>query len=123
CNLWRLQRVGTFLPSNPSKSWGHGSDSQCASYCGSQVLKGLGYRQNSEKLHHYRYRILPKPSGEIRLIEAPKSRLRELQRKVLSRILSRIPPHPAAHGFIKGRSIKTFVLLHVGQHVRWRVAL
>ncbi|PYV74004.1 MAG: hypothetical protein DMG97_09830 [Acidobacteria bacterium] len=86
-------------------------------------LKGLGYRQKSEKLHHYHYRILPKPSGEIRLIEAPKSRLRELQRKVLSRILSRIPPHPAAHGFIKGRSIKTFVLPHVGQHVMWRMDL
>ena len=86
-------------------------------------LKGLGYRQNSEKLHHYRYRILPKPSGEIRLIEAPKSRLRELQREVLSRILSRIPPHPAAHGFIKGRSIKTFVLPHVGQHVILRMDL
>ena len=86
-------------------------------------LKGLGYRQKSEKLHHYHYRILPKPSGEIRLIEAPKPRLRELQRHILSGILSRIPPHPAAHGFIKGRSIKTFVLPHVGQHVILRMDL
>jgi hypothetical protein len=86
-------------------------------------LKGLGYRQNSEKLHHYRYRILPKPSGEIRLIEAPKSRLRELQRHILSGILSKIPPHPAAHGFIKGRSIKTFVMPHAGQHVILRMDL
>jgi RNA-directed DNA polymerase len=86
-------------------------------------LKGLGYRQSSEKLRHYRYRILPKPSGEIRLIEAPKSRLRELQSQMLSRILSRIPPHPAAHGFIKGRSIKTFVMPHVGQHVILRMDL
>jgi RNA-directed DNA polymerase len=86
-------------------------------------LKGLGYRQKSEKLHHYHYRILPKPTGEIRLIEAPKSRLRELQRHILSGILGRIPPHPAAHGFIKGRSIKTFVLPHVGQHVILRMDL
>src|SRR5438876_4088856 len=86
-------------------------------------LKGLGYRQKSEKLHHYHYRILPKPSGEIRLIEAPKPRLRELQRHILSGILSRIPPHPAGHGFIKGRSIKTFVLPHVGQHVILRMDL
>jgi hypothetical protein len=86
-------------------------------------LKGLGYKQNAEKLHHYRYRVLPKPSGEIRLIEAPKPRLSELQRQILSGILGRIPPHPAAHGFIKGRSIKTFVMPHVGQHVLLRMDL
>jgi RNA-directed DNA polymerase len=86
-------------------------------------LKGLGYRQKSEKLHHYCYRILPKPSGEIRLIEAPKPRLKELQQKILSGILSRIPPHPAAHGFIQGRSIKTFTAPHVRQHVVLRMDL
>jgi len=86
-------------------------------------LKGLGHRQSSTKLNHYRYRILPKPSGEIRLIEAPKSRLRELQRQVLSRILGRIPPHPAVHGFVRGRSVKTFVAPHVGQHVVLRMDL
>jgi hypothetical protein len=86
-------------------------------------LKGLGYRQKSEKLHHYHYRVLPKPSGEIRMIEAPKPRLKELQRRILSEILNRIPPHPAAHGFIRGRSIKTFSAPHVGQHVVLRMDL
>ena len=86
-------------------------------------LKGLGYRQKSEKLHHYRYRVLPKPSGEIRLIEAPKLRLKEIQRRILSGILSRIPPHPAAHGFIRGRSIKTFTAPHVGRRVVLRMDL
>jgi hypothetical protein len=86
-------------------------------------LKGLGDQQKSEKLNHYRYRILPKPSGEIRLIEVPKLRLKELQRRILSGILSRIPPHPAAHGFIHGRSIKTFTAPHVGQHVLLRMDL
>jgi hypothetical protein len=86
-------------------------------------LKGLGYHQKSEKLHHYRYRVLPKPSGEIRLIEAPKPRLKELQRRILSGILSRIPPHPVTHGFIPGRSIKTFTAPHLGQHVILRMDL
>jgi hypothetical protein len=86
-------------------------------------LKGLGYRQKFEKLHHYHYRVLPKPSGEIRLIEAPKRRLKELQQKILSGILSRIPPHPAANGFIQGRSIRTFVTPHVGRHVVLRMDL
>ena len=86
-------------------------------------LKGLGYRQKSEKLRHYHYRVLPKPSGEIRLIEAPKPRLKELQRQILSEILNRIPPHPASQGFIQGRSIKTFTAAHVGRHVVLRMDL
>lgn len=86
-------------------------------------LKGLGYRQSSTKLNHYSYRILRKPSGDIRLIEAPKLRLRELQRQVLTRILNRIPPHPTVHGFVKGRSIKTFAIPHAGQQVVLRMDL
>jgi RNA-directed DNA polymerase len=86
-------------------------------------LKGFEYRQKSEKLHHYRYRILPKPGGEIRLIEAPKPRLKEIQRRILSGILGRIPPHPAAHGFIPGCSIKTFTAAHVGQDILLRMDL
>ena len=86
-------------------------------------LKGLGYSQNSEKLNHYRYRALPKPNGEIRLIEAPKHRLKELQRRILSGILSKVPPHPAAHGFIPERSIKTFTSPHVGKYVVLRMDL
>jgi RNA-directed DNA polymerase len=80
-------------------------------------LKGLGYKQNFPKLRHYHYRILAKPYGNVRLIEVPKTCLKELQRQIFSRILKTIPPHPAVHGFVKGRSIKTFVAPHVGQRV------
>src|SRR5262249_23565739 len=38
-------------------------------------------------------------------------------------ILERVPPHPAAHGFIKSRSIKTFVAPHVGKRVILRMDL
>src|ERR1700687_1082222 len=86
-------------------------------------LKGLGYRKSSPQLSHYHYRILTKGNGNIRLIEAPKLRLKELQRLILSRILEKIPAHPAAHGFVKGRSIKTFVAPHVGQRVVLRMDL
>jgi retron-type reverse transcriptase len=64
-----------------------------------------------------------KRSGRIRLIEAPKPRLKKLQRQILALILARIPPHPAAHGFLKGRSIKTFTAPHVGQRVILRMDL
>lgn len=68
-------------------------------------------------LRHYRYEWRKKRSGELRLIEAPKSRLKQIQRKVLSNILDRIPPHDAAHGFRSGRSIVSFARPHVGRGV------
>ncbi len=80
-------------------------------------LKGLGYRKSSPQLHHYHYRTLAKGNGSIRLIEAPKLRLKELQRQILTGILEKIPVHSGAHGFVKARSIKTFVAPHVGKRV------
>jgi RNA-directed DNA polymerase len=70
-----------------------------------------------EALRHYRYRWVPKPSGSLRLIEAPKPRLKQLQRRLLDEILFHIPPHDAAHGFRPGRSVMSFVAPHVGQTV------
>jgi RNA-directed DNA polymerase len=66
---------------------------------------------------------LAKQIGNIRLIEAPKPRLKELQRQILAQILERIPSHPAVHGFVKGRSIETFVTPHVGQRIVLRMDL
>ncbi len=81
-------------------------------------LKGLGRgRRDCPQLRHYHYRILAKRSGSIRLLESPKPRLKQLQRQILTHILNEIPLHPAAHGFCKGRSIKTFTAPHVGQRV------
>lgn len=74
-------------------------------------------------LSHYRYRILAKPGGDMRLIEAPKQRLKEIQKKILAEILEEIPVHPAAHGFRRGRSIKSFAAPHVGQRVVVRMDL
>lgn len=86
-------------------------------------LKGLGYKNHAPQLHHYRYKVLPKRPGSFRLIEAPKSRLKRLQRQILTWILDKIPPHPAAHGFLQGRSIRTFVSPHVGRRVVLRMDL
>ncbi|WP_157225984.1 reverse transcriptase family protein [Rhodococcus sp. AW25M09] len=62
-------------------------------------------------LQHYRSARIDKRQG-IRLLEVPKPRLREIQRKILRRILDRIPAHPAAHGFRKARSPRTFAMPH-----------
>jgi RNA-directed DNA polymerase len=86
-------------------------------------LKHLASRLGEARLSHYRYRALAKGDGAIRLIEAPKRRLKEIQRTILREILAHIPPHPAAHGFVHGRSIKTFATVHAGQDVVLRMDL
>jgi hypothetical protein len=80
-------------------------------------LKGLSRKKSEPRLRHYRYRVLRKDAANVRLIEAPKGRLKALQRRILSGILELIPPHEAVHGFRKGRSIQTYCAPHVGQRV------
>lgn len=84
---------------------------------------GFEYRRDDSPLSHYHYRLLTKRSGNIRLIEVPKSRLKEAQRKILSEILNRVPPHNVVHGFVKGRSIKTFIAPHVNRSAVLRMDL
>lgn len=85
--------------------------------------KGLNRRNGSPLLRHYHYRVLEKAGGASRLIEAPKPMLKQAQRRILDEILNRIPPHAAAHGFLPGRSIKTFAAPHVGRRVVLRLDL
>lgn len=86
-------------------------------------LKRLCAKRADARLQHYNYRVLAKPDGTMRLIEAPKGRLKVMQRKILTQVLEKIPVHPAAHGFVKGRSIKTFAEPHVGKHLLLRMDL
>ena len=86
-------------------------------------LGAMTHRPDRLKLSHYRYHVLAKGGGRLRLLEAPKYRLKLMQRQILRQILEPIPPHPAAHGFLHGRSIKTFVAPHVGQRVVLRMDL
>ncbi len=76
-----------------------------------------------EPLRHYRCRWVAKPSGNHRLIEAPKPRLKRLQRQLLDTILLHIPPHDAAHGFRPGRSTSSFVAPHVRRKVLLKMDL
>jgi len=87
-------------------------------------LKGLTGRTGvSGPLRHYSYRVLAKAGGSVRLIEAPKGRLKQMQRRILAGILEQVPVHDAVHGFVKGRSIQTFAAPHVGRHVVLRMDL
>lgn len=77
----------------------------------------------STPLHHYTYRAFDKRDGSCRLVEIPKGRLREAQRKVLRDLLDRVPPHDAAHGFRRGRSIVSFAAPHADRDVVIRLDL
>jgi RNA-directed DNA polymerase len=87
-------------------------------------LKGLGARAPGTPLGHYHYRLLGKRQGGVRLIEAPQGRLKAVQRRILAEVLDRVPPYyAAAHGFLKGRSIRTFAAPHVRKHLVLRIDL
>jgi hypothetical protein len=86
-------------------------------------LRELAEKTPHGKLRHYHYRILEKASGGLRLIEAPKPRLKEMQRQILDHILDSVPAHPAVHGFVKGRNIQTFAAPHVGRAMVLRMDL
>ena len=68
-------------------------------------------------LQHYTYVWRLKKSGEPRLIEAPKRRLKAIQRQILEEILDHIPPHDRAHGFVKGRSCLSAAQAHAGENI------
>ena len=72
---------------------------------------------------HYRYRWVAKKAGGYRLIEAPKLRLRAMQRALLDRVLTPVPLHDAAHAFTRGRSVRTFAAPHAGASILVRLDL
>jgi hypothetical protein len=86
-------------------------------------LEWLADRQGREaKPSHgcprrYQYRWIRKRSGGSRLVESPIPRLKTIQRRFADAVVSRIPPHNAAHGFCPGRSIVTNAREHVGRRV------
>lgn len=87
-------------------------------------VRSLERTVTDERLRNYRYRALPRGEGRLpRLIEAPKARLKEIQRWVLREILQHVPAHEAAHGFVSGRSAVTHAKLHTRQQTVLRLDL
>lgn len=66
-------------------------------------------------LQHYTYQFVAKASGPPRLIEAPKPRLKAMQRRILHAILDRLPAHESAHGFVRGRSCVSGAQAHAAE--------
>lgn len=66
-------------------------------------------------MRRYIYRWVKKRSGGERLIEEPKRMLCATQRRIAKTILNAVPPHSAAHGFTKRKSVRSFTTPHVGR--------
>lgn len=74
-------------------------------------------------LQHYRVSHRVAASGAIRVLEAPKQRLKGIQRLLLDEVASRIPPHAAARGFRPGGSVGSYAAPHAGRPVVVRLDL
>jgi hypothetical protein len=78
-------------------------------------IAGRNADADGEALRHYRWYWRPRRRGPPRLIEAPKSSLKGLQRSILREILDPVPCHGAAEGFRKGRSCRDHAQRHAGE--------
>src|SRR5690606_9641217 len=61
-----------------------------------------------------RYKVFPieKRRGGFRIVAQPSRELKMLQRIVVNKILVDLPVHDVAHGYVKGKGIRTNALAH-----------
>lgn len=80
-------------------------------------VAAAGRHRRREVARHYTWDWVARGERLPRLLEAPKQRLKHLQRRVLREVLEKLPVHDAAHGFVAGRSVVTHARLHTGKAV------
>jgi RNA-directed DNA polymerase len=78
-------------------------------------LRWLTYHRRCAALVHYHRYGIPKKTGGIRNISAPKRSLALAQKWVLDQILDKLTTEPPAHGFIKDRNVVTNATPHIGK--------
>lgn len=78
-------------------------------------LRFLAFERKVSRISHYRRFSMAKKSGGERIISAPMPRLKRAQYWILDNLLNKVPLHPAAHGFVGGRSIVSNAAPHAGQ--------
>jgi hypothetical protein len=72
---------------------------------------------SSSPLHHHRCEWIRRPGRTPRLLEKPMDMLRRTQRTILDELLTALPVHDAAHGFVGGRSVVTGASAHTGRQI------
>lgn len=81
------------------------------------TLHHLSIHSARERSPHYVTFTVPKRSGGERLIMAPKSRLKAVQRRLNALLVDRLPASEYAHGFRSGRSVRSNAEPHIGKSV------
>ena len=80
-------------------------------------LRWLAFHSEAAMRTHYVRFTVPKKSGGTRELAAPHQSLAATQEWILANILSKVPTHDAAHGFVPSRSTVTNALPHVGRPI------
>lgn len=73
--------------------------------------------------NYYRVFEIPKKKGGYRIITAPHSSLKNIQKWIYHNVLINIKIHGCAHGFVPSRSILTNVKVHVNQECLLKIDL
>ena len=80
-------------------------------------LRFLAFHSEAPTCVHYNTFTVPKKSGGVRTLAAPKQAISAAQHWVLDHLLRPMPTHDAAHGFVPGRSTITNAQPHVGADI------
>jgi retron-type reverse transcriptase len=74
-----------------------------------QLLAVVGLRKK------YRWHAIAKKTGGRRILHAPVPELKDLQKRMLRKLFARLKVHPAACGFVRGKSIVDHAARHAGK--------
>jgi RNA-directed DNA polymerase len=80
-------------------------------------LRWLSYHREVANTVHYAHFALPKKTGGMRMISAPKPKMKKAQAWIWQNILGKLALSTHAHGFVPGRSSLTNAALHCGKRV------
>jgi RNA-directed DNA polymerase len=80
-------------------------------------LRWLAFRSEATERCHYVHFDVPKKSGGVRRLAAPKPALAACQEWILRNILDKLPASDSAHGFVRDRGAATCAAPHVGKAV------
>ena len=86
-----------------------------------KALRSFSTHSARDRRAHYVTFAIPKRSGGERLIMAPKTRLKRLQRQLNALLVTKLPVSEYAHGFLGGHSVRTNAEPHVGKNVILRL--
>lgn len=87
------------------------------------TLRHHAIHRERERAPHYVTYAIEKRSGGVRIIHAPKRRLKAILRTLHRELVSKLPVSEHAHGFRAERSVRTGAELHVGKPVLLRLDL